>query len=132
MPELCYGQTWEETLDANGFHAGAVSFAGEEKSATLAIRRNAQLALYWGKTFPALHQTPGAGVKVPEGAVPITGISVSQFAAENGISLVSVANKSAKPWTGDLRVLYPRAAKRIRIGVPGVSVSPLMTFSGCL
>ncbi len=28
-------------------------------------------------------------------------------APENGISLVSVANRSAKSWTGDLRVLYP-------------------------
>jgi hypothetical protein len=111
----------EETLDANGFHPGAVSFAGEEKPATLALRRNAQLSLYWNRTFPALHETPGASVKIAAGITPPAGIAVRQFVAENGVSLVSIANKSASAWTGDLRVLYP-AAKRA-IGLPPITVS---------
>lgn len=110
----------EETLDASGYHPGAVNFAGDEKPATLAIRRNAQLALYWGKTFPALRAAPGAGVRVATDAAPVTGIVVRQFVGENGVSLVSVANKSAKSWTGDIKVLYP-AAKRF-IAVPTISV----------
>jgi hypothetical protein len=110
----------EETLDANGFHPGAVSFAGEEKPAALAVRREAQLSVYWGKSFSSLHETPGASVKIAPGAAPAAGIAVRQFVAENGVSLVSVANKSAQAWTGDLRILYP-AAKRA-IGLPAVSV----------
>jgi hypothetical protein len=110
----------EETLDANGFHPGAVSFAGEEKPATLAVRRNAQLSLYWSRTFPGLHETPGASVRLLAGAAPVTGIAVRQFVAENGVSLVSIANKSAQAWTGDIRVLYPPAKRAI--AVPAVSV----------
>jgi hypothetical protein len=110
----------EETLDANGYHPGAVNFAGDEKPATLPVRRNAQLALYWRDTFPALHETPGASLKVDAGTAPVSGIAVRQFVAENGVSLVSISNKTAKPWTGDLRVLFPPAKRAI--GVPAVSV----------
>jgi hypothetical protein len=110
----------EETIDGSGFHEGAVNFAGEEKPATLAVRRNAQLALFWGKTFPALRPAPGAGIRLDAGAPPATGISVRQFIGDNGASLVSFANKSAMPWTGDLRVFYT-AAKR-SIAIPSVSI----------
>jgi hypothetical protein len=110
----------EETLDANGFHPGAVSFAGDERPATLAVRRNAQLSLYWSGTFPGLRETPGASVKIATGAAPAAGIAVRQFVAGNGISLVSVANKSAQAWTGDLRVLYPPAKRAI--GLTALSV----------
>jgi hypothetical protein len=109
----------EETLGASGYRPGAVNFAGEEKPATILLRRSAQLAAYWSATFPSLHVLPGASVTVPRtpaGPTP----SVRQFAADNGASVISVVNKSARPWTGELRVFYP-AAKR-EIGIREVTV----------
>ena len=103
----------EETLGPAGYRPGAINFAGEEKPATAALRRSAQLSTYWNKTFPSLRLVPGAGITVPaptaaslKTAAP--GPAVRQFAGENGISVVSVTNKSARAWTGDLRVLSTR------------------------
>jgi hypothetical protein len=120
----------EETLGAAGYHPGAVNFAGEEKPAAIPLRRSAQLSTYWSKTFPSLHAMPGAGVKSPgvkstevksTGTTPAPPIpSVRQFAGSNGISVVSIVNRSARPWSGDLRVLYATAKKEL--GIPGVSV----------
>jgi hypothetical protein len=111
----------EETLGAAGYRPGGVNFAGEEKPATIPLRRSAQLAGYWSKTFPLLRALPGAGVRfasaAPAGPTP----SVRQFAGENGVSLVSVVNQSAKAWTGDLKVFYP-AAKH-EIAIPGLTVA---------
>jgi hypothetical protein len=103
----------EETLGAGGFRPGAINFAGEEKPATVALRRSAQLSTFWNKTFPALREITGDSV------TPI-GPGVRQFVADNGVSVVSVVNKSAQRWTGELKVLYP-SAKHL-IGVTGVSV----------
>ncbi len=113
----------EETLGTSGYRPGAVSFAGEEKPATIALRRSAQLGAYWSGTFPSLHALPGAGVTIPgaAGAAPaVPTPTVRQFAGESGASVISVVNKSARPWTGELRVFYP-AAKR-EIGIKGVTV----------
>jgi hypothetical protein len=46
---------------------------------------------------------------------------VRQFTGENGASLVSVVNTSAKAWTGDLRVFYPQAKREFAI--QGISVA---------
>lgn len=97
----------EDTIGSSGYHAGAVSFAGQERAAILPLRRNAQLSKYWGQTLAALHEVPGAGTRLPAAAV-----SVQQFAAQNGTSFVSVVNSSAKSWTGDVKALYP-ALKRV-------------------
>jgi hypothetical protein len=105
----------EETLGPAGYHAGAVNFAGDEKPATVPLRRDAQLAMYWGGTFAGLREIPPAGPKVP-GAPP-----VKQFVGDNGTSVVSIVNKTTRPWTGDLRLLYP-AAKRA-ISVPTITVA---------
>jgi hypothetical protein len=111
----------EETLGPEGYRPGAISFTGEEKPAALALRRSAQLSLYWNKTFPGLHATPGAGTVVNgTGAPSSPGPGVRQFAAENGTSVVSVVNKSARIWSGDLRVLDPQSKQMVN--VPGVSV----------
>jgi len=113
----------EETLGPSGYRPGAVSFAGEEKPATIPLRRSAQLAAYWSATFASLHALPGAGVTLPAAAgVAQAGPtpSVRQFAGESGASVISVVNKSARPWTGELRVFYP-AAKR-ELGIKGVTV----------
>jgi hypothetical protein len=109
----------EETLGPSGYRPGAVNFSGEEGPAAAAVRRNAQLALYWGRTFASLREMPGAGVKIP---LPPGGVIVRQFVAENGVSVISVINKSAKPWSGDLKAFYP-AAKRV-IGLPAIAVGP--------
>jgi hypothetical protein len=119
----------EETLGPGGFRPGAINFADEEKPEAIALRRSTQLSTYWDKTFPSLHEVPGAGITVAGNPTPVSaktaapGPSVRQFAAENGISVVSVVNKSTRVWNGELRVLYPAAngAKHM-MGVPGVSV----------
>jgi hypothetical protein len=116
----------EETLGPGGYRPGAISFAGEEKPAAAALRRSAQLSTYWNKTFPSLHSVPGAGITVrltPAAASQKTaapGPGVRQFSGENGISVVSVVNKSARTWTGDLRVLSSPAKNSM--SVPEVSV----------
>jgi hypothetical protein len=116
----------EETLGPAGYHAGAINFAGEEKPAAIALRRSAQLSTYWNKTFPSLHQVPGAGIILGINAAaapskPVApGPGVRQFAAENGVSVVSVVNKSGRVWAGDLRVLDP--AGKHMMSVPGVAI----------
>ncbi len=113
----------EETLGPSGYRPGAVNFAGEETPATGPLRQSVQLSSYWSKTFPSLRPMPGAGVTLaatPAAKQDAAGPSVRQFAGENNISVVSVVNKSASPWTGDLKVFYPTAKRSI--SVPGVSV----------
>jgi len=111
----------EETLGPGGFRPGAITFTGEEKPAAVALRRSAQLSLYWNKTFPGLHVVSGAGIVVNGTGMPASpGPGVRQFAAENGVSVVSVVNKSARAWTGDLRVLELPAKQMMN--VPVVSV----------
>ena len=108
----------EETLGPTGYGPGAVSFTGEERPAATALRRSALLSMYWHKTFPSLDEV--TGTSAVQASAPTSTPGVRQFAAENGVSVVSVVNKSAKAWTGELRVLYP-PAKRL-ISVPAVSV----------
>jgi hypothetical protein len=114
----------EETLGPGGYRPGAISFTGEEKPAAITLRRSALLSLYWNKTFPGLHAVPGSGIVVNGAGAPASpGPGVRQFAAENGTSVVSVVNKSARAWTGDLRVLDPAPnGARQMMNVPGVSV----------
>jgi hypothetical protein len=122
----------EDTLGLAGYRPGAINFAGDEKPATIALRRSAQLSMYWNKSFPTLHDVPGAGITIAgnppaasskAGPAPAQGPAVRQFAGESGISVVSVMNKSARVWTGELRVLYPAAnGARRMMSVPGVSV----------
>lgn len=118
----------EDTLGPAGYRPGAINFAGDEKPATIALRRSAQLSMYWNKTFPSLHDVPGAGITMGNIAPAANsksapGPGVRQFAAESGISVVSVMNKSARAWTGDLRVVYPTAsAEKRMMNMPGVSV----------
>ena len=121
----------EDTLGPAGYRPGAINFAGDEKPATIALRRSAQLSMYWNKTFPALHDVPGAGIVMVNNppvaaSKAAVGPGVRQFAAENGISVVSVMNKSARAWTGDLRVMYTGGTNPARrmMSVPGVSVPP--------
>lgn len=96
----------EETFNATGFHAGAVNFAGDETAATVPLRRNAQLARYWGDTLSSLKETPVA--------LAIPGISAKMFSSLRGASFVAVMNSSPKTWTGDLKLK--------RVTIPNVTV----------
>jgi len=108
----------EDTIGADGYHAGGVGFDGQERPVTTALRRDALLSLYWSKSFAALHELPGAKMAQVSG-IP-AGISIRQFAADSGVSLVSVVNNSGAPWTGEVKAGY-LAVKRT-IALAGVSV----------
>ena len=105
----------EDTLGPGGYHAGAVSFNGVETVATTPLRRNAQLSHYWGQSLASLHELPGAGTRLP-----VPGITAEQFVSDNGASFVSVVNTTAKPWTGDVKAVYP-VLKRL-LALPNVTV----------
>ncbi len=107
----------EDTLGPNGYHAGAVDFAGRETPATMALRRSAQLSRYWAHALATLHALPGAGTRLPAEA-----IAVEQFVAESGASFVSVVNNGAQPWTGDVKAFYLPAKKLLVL--PNVTVRP--------
>jgi len=115
----------EDTLGAAGYRPGALSFTGEERPATAALRRSAQLAAYWNSSFSSLHPVSGAGVGIVVPATPpsktaVPGPAVRQFAGDSAISVVSVVNKAARGWTGELKVLDP--ASKHMIEIPSVSI----------
>jgi len=107
----------EDTLDATGYHPGAVNFAGQERPATLGVRRALRLSRYWGARFPLLREAAGAGLQVPA-----EGVTVRQFTDDSGASVVSIVNRSQKPFAGDIRVAYP-ALKRTLV-IPAVKAGP--------
>lgn len=102
--------------------AGAILLAGGEGPGAALIRRDAQLARYWGRTLSELPESPGARL-----VVPADGISVHQYIADKngtappGLSLVSVVNDSPNAWKGDVRILYP--ALQRPIAIPNVAVA---------
>jgi len=105
----------EDTLGPAGYHAGAVNFNGQETPATTPLRRGAQLSHYWGQSLMSLHELPGAGTRLPA-----PGITAEQFVSDNGASFVSVVNTGPKPWTGDIKAVYP-VLKRL-LALPNVTV----------
>lgn len=111
----------QDTLGPAGYRPGALGFTGDERPAVAPLRRGAQIALYWSNTFSSLHPLPGAGVNITGTAPHQLTPSVRQFADARGASLVSVLNKSARPWTGDLKVFY--GAARRAIAIPAITVA---------
>jgi hypothetical protein len=107
----------EDTIGPNGYHAGAVDFAGRETPATMALRRSAQVSRYWAHALATLHALPGAGTRLPA-----PDIAVEQFVAESGASFVSVVNNGAQVWMGDVKAFYPPAKKLLVL--PNISVRP--------
>ena len=105
-----------DTFDSVGFHPGARSFAGAERASSVGLRRAMRLSRYWGASFPLLRESPGATMQVPA-----AGVTVRQFSAPDGASVVSVVNRSATAFAGDVRVSYP-ALKR-SIVIPGLRVA---------
>ena len=104
-----------ETLSP-GFHPGAISLAGAESANAALVRREAQLARFWGGPASTLPESPGARL-----AVPADGVTIHQFVAEKtGLSLVSVTNDSAEAWKGEIHVLYPYLQRPIALSAVAV------------
>jgi hypothetical protein len=110
----------EDTLGPSGYHAGAVNFSGQETPATIPLRRNALLSRYWGGTMPLLREKRFPPPQAPGTRLPAPRISVHQFVAENGTSVVSVVNSSAQAWTGDVKAMNP--PQKRPIALPNVTV----------
>ncbi len=105
----------EDRIAADGYHPGGVNFAGQERAATTALRRDAQLSEYWAKTFSAMREVPaGRNPQMPD--IP-AGISIRQFLGDSGVSVVSVVNKSDSPWAGEVKALYPALKRTIAMPV---------------
>ncbi|HVW07438.1 MAG TPA: hypothetical protein VHC90_02595 [Bryobacteraceae bacterium] len=111
------------------YQPGAIHLSGSEGPAAAIIRREAQMAHFWGLRLAALPEVPGARL-----STPAEGITVHQFIAEksgatapadtphDGLSLVSLSNNTPNAWQGDVRVMYP-ALDRV-VEMPSVSMSP--------
>ena len=112
---------------APSYHTGAITLAGTEEAGASLVRREAQLARFWGSTLSALPESPGARL-----SVPIDSISVHQYIAEkavaaadsmpSGLSVASVTNDSTDAWKGELRVMYPAMQRPIIL--PDVAIAP--------
>lgn len=111
------------------YQEGPIRLSGSEGPAAAIIRREAQMARFWGPQLAALPESPGARL-----STPVEGIAVHQYIAQKtgatapadtpqgGLSLASVTNDSPNPWQGDVRVMYP-ALDRV-IELPSVAVEP--------
>jgi hypothetical protein len=103
-----------DTLGPAGYKAGAVGFAGQERTVALNLRRSAQLSRYWGEAAAASGAEPGAAARIP-----LASIGVEQFQSRKGASLVTVSNAGPRPWTGDLKAT---GHARKSVVMPSVSV----------
>jgi hypothetical protein len=102
------GVTWTgafDTLQPDGYHPGAFTFANGERSPARLLQRLVQLTRFWSAGPAAPASMLGAALRVPA-----AGIAVHQYTP-----FVSVANTTAKPWTGDVSVMYTRANRAIAI-----------------
>ncbi len=109
-----------ETLSP-AYAPGAITLAGTEGPAAAIIRREAQIARYWGSQLSALPESPGARL-----GIPVDNVTVHQYIADKpgvqGLSLTTVVNNSSDPWQGEVRVMYP--AMQRPIALPTVSLQP--------
>ncbi len=114
---------WTDVFETlSPYRAGGITLAGSEGVGAALIRREAQLARFWGATLASLPEVSGART-----AVAADGVAVRQFVSEKGppISMAAIVNDSAAAWKGDIRVLYPavqRAIALASIAVPGRDV----------
>jgi hypothetical protein len=126
---------WTDAFETLGFdkaspryQPGAITLAGAESPGATLIRREAQLARFWGSQLSVLPESPGARL-----AVPAESVAVHQYIADKGsasvvevappgLSLTSVVNDSPNAWKGELRVMYPAAQRPIAL--PAITVAP--------
>ena len=108
----------EDTVGPDGFKPGAANFNGEEKPATVPLRRAALLSTYWSESFAGMRFTPGAALEAVPGKIPAA-VSAKQFMSANGTSVVSVINDSGRDWAGGIKAFEP--AKK-PLSIPNVAV----------
>ncbi len=106
----------EDTI-APKFKRGAIAFNGDEQPTLIALKRSAALMQYWGDALagatsavPAVKQVTG---ELPAGVVARQ-IVIGQTSA------VSVVNRSAEAYHGELRVFYPPA--KHGIALPAIDI----------
>jgi hypothetical protein len=104
------------------YQPGPIRLSGSEGPTASIIRREAQMARFWGPQLAALPESPGARL-----VTPVEGVTAHQYIArrtgatapaetpQGGLSLVSVTNNSPNAWQGDLRVLYPALDRAIEL-----------------
>ena len=90
---------------------GAVGLSGDERPAAAALRRQAALLRHWGATIPGLQ--PVAAPQPPSEKLP-AGVTAIELVSP-GASAVSIVNRSAQPFHGELRVFEPASKRTISI-----------------
>ena len=124
-PAIVWTDVFEKLTPA--YQPGAITLAGTEGPGAALVRREAQLARFWGSQLSALPESSGARL-----AIPVEGISVHQYIADKGnasttpvaspgLSFTSVVNDSPDAWRGEVRVMYP--ALQRPIALPGVAIA---------
>jgi hypothetical protein len=115
VEDAVYPQGWAAAPGAP-LRPGAVSLAGDERTSTNPLRRNAALLRNWSALMPRLRAA--AAPKLASGKPP-EGVRLSQLTSPAG-SAVCIANAGKQPFHGDLRVVQGQGGRRLLI--PGVSV----------
>ncbi len=103
----------ESTYSAS-LRRGAISFAGEEHPTLAALRRSVQLLRQWeplAGTFTNEQPVHLAAAKMPDA------VSARQFITPDPVaaSVISLNNRGATDFRGELRVFYPPAKQSIKL-----------------
>jgi len=110
-----------ETTATPALHRGALAFNGEEQPTLTALRRQLQLLRQWQPLLGQL--TVEQAVLLAAGKLPDS-VSARQLTAAEPLSAsaVSIVNRGALPFRGELRVLYPPLKQTIKL--PEVLIPP--------
>ena len=103
-----------ETTTKPLLHRGAIAFNGEEQPTLTALRRQLQILRQWQPLLGQLtleQAVPLAAGKLPDA------VSVRQLTAAEPLSasVVSIVNKGALPFRGELRVVYSPLKQTIKL-----------------
>src|SRR5579871_199395 len=116
VEDAIYPAGWE-LGSASLLRKGAVGLNGEERPAAAALRRQAALLRNWAPLTGALRQVT-IPRPPPEGRLP-PGVSAVEFVSRPA-SAVSLANRTSRPFRGDVHVLDP--VSRHGLIIPSVSL----------
>jgi Glycosyl hydrolases family 35 len=117
VEDQLYPAGWEPVSGAV-LRKGAVDLSGDERVGTSALRRDAALLRGWSAILPEMRVVP---VPKPLSGRWPSGISVAELVAPQA-SAVSITNRGAKPFQGELRVAEPES-RRV-LAIPTVTVPP--------
>lgn len=115
VEDLIYPAGWESSSTAL-LHKGAVRLSGDERPASVALRREAALLRNWARLFGAMR--PVALPKPAAGRLP-GGVTAAELVSRQA-SAVSLVNRSRQPFRDDLPVFEPKSGHTLII--PAVSV----------